>query len=244
MRVLLVAVIVVALNASARGQALTSEQGEEIIKQLRAINDALIRLGNVAPTPRTGPVSTTRLDSVGDFVLGRADAPVTIVEFSDLQCPFCSTFSSTTFPTLKERYIDRGLVKLHVRDFPLPTHKMAKTAAVAVRCASEQERFWDLRAALLRSARNLTAKSMEEAAVALKLDMNAISECLSSDRFGAAVERDIASGVSANISATPTFIIGKTAEPFEGELLVGAHPIGVFSSRIDAILANAARHQD
>ena len=81
-------------------------------------------------------------------VLGHPDAPVTIIEFTDLQCPYCARFATQTFPQIRRNYIDTGKVRYTSRDLPLPMHEFAVSAAVAARCAGEQGRFWEYLAAL------------------------------------------------------------------------------------------------
>jgi len=94
------------------------------------------------PTPPTPTIDMQALLDDDEFE-GNEDAPVTIVEFSDFQCPFCSRFYSQTLPQLKENYIDTGKVKLIYRDFPLSFHPEAQGAAEAGECASDQGKFWE-----------------------------------------------------------------------------------------------------
>ena len=78
-------------------------------------------------------------------MLGRADAPVTLVEFTDLECPFCRSFHVGAFEKVKQTYIDSGKVRFVSFDFPLDIHPNARPAALAVRCAGEQGKFWEMR---------------------------------------------------------------------------------------------------
>lgn len=91
-----------------------------------------------------GTTGTTQVENGNLPVLGDENAPVTIVEFSDLECPFCEQFFSGAYPQIKKDYIDTGKVKMYFRHYPLPFHPMAKPAAVAVECANEQGKFWEL----------------------------------------------------------------------------------------------------
>jgi protein-disulfide isomerase len=121
--------------------------------RLYAIGLALLLAGCVATssaTPASGATEPTTADSSDYKILGRADAPLTIIEFTDLQCPYCANFALQTFPALRERYIDKGLVRFASRDLPLTMHAHAIPAAVAARCAGEQGRYWEYREALFR----------------------------------------------------------------------------------------------
>ena len=97
-------------------------------------------------------------------MLGSADAPVTIIEFTDLQCPYCAAFDKQTFPKLRKAYIDTGKVRYTSRDLPLPMHPHAVPAAVAVRCAGEQDRYWEFRHAVFDAQARLPAQPYEELA--------------------------------------------------------------------------------
>jgi protein-disulfide isomerase len=117
---------------------------------------------------------------------------------------------------------------------------MARPAARAIRCASEQDRYWDLRTSLLKSTQRLSSASIEEAAIALNLDMTPFRQCISSSRLDAAIQQDVDFGLSLNVSATPTFVVGKSGTPFAGEVLVGALPTEMFVTKIEALLRNEA----
>ena len=91
-----------------------------------------------------GTTGTTQVENGALPVLGDENAPVTIVEFSDLECPFCEQFFTGAYPQIKKDYIDTGKVKMYFRHYPLPFHPMAKPAAVAVECANDQGKFWEM----------------------------------------------------------------------------------------------------
>ena len=97
-------------------------------------------------------------------MVGRADAEVLVIEFTDLQCPYCAQFASQTFPRLKAAYIDTGKIRYASRDLPLPMHAHAETAAVAARCAGEQGRYWEYRHAVFAAQRRLGTEPWEELA--------------------------------------------------------------------------------
>ncbi len=161
---------------------------------------------------------------------GNPEAPVTIVEFSDLQCPFCRLVQ----PTLKQllqKYGDR--VNLSFRDMPLDQiHPDARRAAEAGRCAAEQGKFWEYQDALFTSG-NLSEKGLAEQARSLGLDIPAFDTCVASRKFKNQVEDDVQMGLKAGVSGTPGFFIN-------GVALSGSQPMQAFEKIIDAELAATA----
>src|SRR5262245_31091471 len=117
-------------------ETITRSQADDILKELRLIRQLLERQQQPAAPPR--PTVATVAVPFTDPVLGKKDAPVTIVEFTDYQCTFCQRFHIATFPRLKSKYIDTGKVRFYSRDMPLDFHQNALKAAVAARCAGDQ----------------------------------------------------------------------------------------------------------
>jgi protein-disulfide isomerase len=161
-------------------------------------------------------------------VLGKADAPVTVVEFSDYQCPFCKR----ALPVLKEllaKYPEK--VRLGYRDFPLGSiHPRAEAAAEASRCAGEQGRFWPYHDLLFEHQTKLDDASLQDYARQLGMDAPRFEHCLKSHKYRAAVQQDLEKGKQLGISGTPAFFI-------DGIPLMGARPLGSFTSIIDQELA-------
>ena len=217
------------------GTATIQQQNEEILRELRAIRtlmESVIR-PPAPPQPTMGRVTNLR-----GYTMGRADAPLTMVEFTDLQCPYCRQFALTSFDELKKQWIDTGKLRYISRDFPLDFHAQAMPAARAARCAGEQGKFWEMRLALVRNANLLTADYMKKTAADLKLDTAAWSACAASSKYDAAIQAEMQEGVRLGISGTPTFIIGRTSETaVEGPMLVGALPYAQFDAKLKALLA-------
>lgn len=190
-------------------------------------------LGNdevVVNVPNIEVVSSVSADD--DPFVGAADAPVTIVEFSDYQCPYCSRFVVETLPGLKEKYVDTGLVKFVYRDFPLSSHQGAHVAAEAAECVHEEsgnEAYFEMHDAIfaniarLSVAEGLTDYLVDLASTTTGTD---IRTCLESGEMAAEVDADFAAGRGYGVSGTPTFFIN-------GKKLVGAYPIEVISQLID-----------
>jgi protein-disulfide isomerase len=171
-------------------------------------------------------------------VLGRDDAPVSIIEFTDLQCPYCARFAIHTFPEIRRNYIDKGKLRFAARDLPLPFHKFAIPAAVAVRCAGEQGKFWEYREALFEAQPRLGTEPYDELARRYELDLARFAACRRDGQQEANVRADLALATSYGITSTPTFVIGRIVNGvFEAETVSGARPYEEFAAKIEALLA-------
>jgi protein-disulfide isomerase len=197
---------------------------------------SIILLGGCATAPPEPPAAAA--EPAPFNVLGREDAPVTIIEFTDLQCPYCARFATQTFPRLKHDYIETGKLRYSSMDFPLPFHDFALPAAIASRCAGEQGRFWEYREALFAAQGTLGTEPYERIARELGLDVERLEACRADGRQAASVRADLELARSHGIRSTPSFVIGQVVNgQFEGELLSGAQPYEFFAARIDALLA-------
>ena len=166
-------------------------------------------------------------------VRGTMSAPVTIVEFSDFQCPFCRK-AATTMKNLLAEY--NGRVKLAFRDFPLRAlHPHAEMAAEAGRCAEEQGKFWEFHDAVFAAdPPKLDEAGLSAIAQRIGLDRNSFSSCLASGKFKAEIDRDIQDGTRAGVSGTPGFFVN-------GVFLNGARPQSEFEKMIDRELGKRDR---
>lgn len=209
----------------------------------------LLEKGGVqAPGPTTQTQEPTKgVASVDDDpVLGDKNAPVTMIEFVDFECPFCKRFADETLPQLKSQYIDTGKVKLVMRDFPLSFHDpMATKEAVAANCAREQGgdtayfKYHDeIFTRTTSNGNGLADADLTKIATDLSLNLNAFNSCLLDPAQTDEVKKDIADGTAAGTSGTPSFIIGKSTPngEIDGDLVVGAQPFAAFQAVIDPIL--------
>lgn len=222
-------------------QSVTQRQHAEVLKELRAIREAIERLAPaVVQTPARPRV--VRLTNLKGFALGQANAPLTLIEFTDLQCQFCRQFALTVFDEIKKNWIDTGKLRYITRDLPLDFHPQAMRAARASRCAGEQGKFWELRLALVRNAHLLTPEYISKAAADLRLDPIAFSRCIESSAHDADIQADMTEAASLGVRGTPTFLVGR-ADPtgFEGSVLQGALPYTQFDSRFNALLQAIGR---
>ena len=190
------------------------------------------------PTQPVGPVRASIADAP---TLGKADARVTLVEFSDYQCPFCARFAQATLPALKRLYIDTGKVRYVFRDFPLDQiHPEARKAAEAAHCAGDQDRYWEMHDRLFQNQRALAVAELQEHARQLGLDGAAFDDCLASSRHAARVAKGLADGTAAGVQGTPGFVVAvtKPGDVAEGTPVRGAQPLEVFRQLIERLLAD------
>jgi protein-disulfide isomerase len=161
--------------------------------------------------------------------IGGADAKVTIVEFSDFQCPFCAR-GATLMTDLKKKYGNK--VKVAFKNFPLPFHNHAKKAAEASLCAHEQKpaSFWKLHDKMFADQAGLNRDGLIAKAVSVGLNKEKFTKCLDSGKFAKSIDSDIQEGQKIGVKSTPTFFVN-------GKMVNGAQPMEVFAELIDEELA-------
>jgi protein-disulfide isomerase len=206
---------------------------------LRAIRDLLLQRQS-RPTGPTAPPPPATVSAAGSAMLGRPDAPVVLVEFSDYQCPFCKRFSETTLALLKKEFVESGKVRYIFRDFPLDQiHPDARKAAEAARCAGDQAKYWEMHDVLFQNQRALRPEHLKGYAEQLGLDTSAFAACLDSAKHAAQVQKDFDDGVKAGVRSTPSFIVGRPRADgtIEGVMITGARPIADFRREVERLLA-------
>lgn len=179
-----------------------------------------------------------------DPVKGRADAPVTIIEFSDYQCPFCGRFVKNIFPDIAKKYIDTGKVKYIFRDYPLDFHKQAPKASEAANCAGDKGKYWEMHDKLFDNQNALTLDNLRQYAAEIGLDTESFNTCIDSGKHAAEITKDLEDGKKAMVSGTPSFIIGKTQigkKEIVGKKIVGARPFASFEQVIEQLLAEQGK---
>jgi protein-disulfide isomerase len=216
-----------------KDQGITREQADEILKELRQIRQLLERQQAKAPQAQEEQVVKAKVNLEGFAMLGSKEAPLTIVEFTDYQCPFCQRFHTTAFPELKKNYIDTGKVRFYSRDMPLDFHPDAMRAAEAARCAGEQGQFWQLRDVMGANPNKLDMDSLVADVTDLKMDVKAFRTCVESEKYKNAVQTDVMEAMKIGANGTPTFVVGKsTPDAVDGELVVGAQPYPMFDQKL------------
>jgi len=159
--------------------------------------------------PLNAPVGQT---PEGYWYKGKPDAPVTVIEYGDFQCPYCGLFANTQSLAIDHDYVETGKVKYVFHDFPLPMHANAVAAAEAARSAGDQNAFWAMHDMLFAKQQEWSDLSdpssrFADYAEQLKLDRAAFTNALASGKYRAAIEQAQQDGVNAGINATPTFVI-------------------------------------
>jgi protein-disulfide isomerase len=192
---------------------------EQLIRELRAQNHVSVLL----EAPHVS------VASAGHPSNGTASAPVTIIEFSDFQCPFCRAAEST-LKQVRQKYGDQ--VRLVYMDFPLGFHPHAMDAARAARCAADQDKFWQFHDALFLDQKKLDPDNLRQTAAKIGLDRDKFNACFTSAQHDAGIRKDMAEGKSLGVTGTPTFFIN-------GRELAGAQPPPKFDEVIDDELARA-----
>jgi protein-disulfide isomerase len=218
------------LPLGAADKGITKKQADEILDELRQIRQLLERqqAGNGQPEQPT----RAKVGTAGAFAIGSKDAPITMVEFTDFQCPFCQRFHQSTFSDLKKNYIDTGKVRFVSRDLPLDFHPNAMQAAEAGRCAGEQGQFWPMRDWMGSNPDQLDLAHLLTRAIELKLNAVQFHACVTDSKYKDAIQADILEATKVGASGTPSFVIGKTApDTIDGELIIGAVPFAVFDEK-------------
>jgi len=226
-------------KAAQPNDGISRQQAEEIINELRAIRQLLMQQQGKAPAaPQPDLPTKAKLNLDGFQMLGSKDAPLTVVEFTDYQCPFCQRFHVTTYPELKKNYIDTGKVRFYSRDLPLDFHANAMRAAQAARCSVEQGKFWQIRDIMGANPDKLDLDHILGFAKDLKMDTGALKSCVESNKYKEAVQSDVMEAMKIGASGTPAFVVGKsTPDGVDGEMLVGALPFQMFDDKLKSIAA-------
>jgi len=201
------------------------QQEESTAKQ--ALVTELKKAGPAVRILLEAPRAAVAIDAA-DPSVGNAKAPVTIVEFSDFQCPFCLR-AAPTLKRLRETYGDK--VRVVWKDFPLTQiHPQAFKAAESGHCAAEQGKFWEYHDKLFGNQQALQPDFLKQYAKDTGMDAEKFGECLDSSKYAERVRDSVAAGSQLGVSSTPTIFVN-------GRMLEGAQPYEVFSSVIDEELA-------
>jgi protein-disulfide isomerase len=208
---------------------ITHEQADQILDELRQIRQLLEKQADNKPA---GPPKA-RLHLEGAPMLGSKNAPVTMVEFTDYQCPFCQRFHLQVYGLLKKDFIDTGKVRFFSRDLPIDSlHPNATRAAQAARCAGDQGQFWQLRDVMATHPEALDMESLVTDASALRMDKDAFRTCVEKGKYKEAVQGDLLEAMKIGADGTPAFVVGKsTPDGVDGEVVVGAQPYTLFEEK-------------
>ncbi len=219
--------------------SLSADEIKDIISEIEA-NAPAPQPAQAPPRPTAPQTFQVLLED--DPFKGNPNAPVTVVEFSDFQCPFCSRFFTQTLPALQENYIDTGKIKLVYKDLPLDNlHPNARPVHIAAECADEQGMFWEYHDVLFEKQsewQRLSSSDLQTTLIQYADDFGlqtaSFEACLSSPEMADEVNADFLQAAQYGATGTPTFFIGNEKNGFIK--LVGAQPYAAFQAAIDAQL--------
>ncbi|WP_413358731.1 DsbA family protein [Prochlorococcus sp. MIT 1201] len=180
----------------------------------------------------------------GDPSLGSPKAPITIVEFSDFECPYCQRFHDDILPKIQSEYINKGLVRFVHKDLPLPYHNNAKQAAHVARCSMEQDDYWLAYKALFKRQNCLDCQGALSITTSAGLNETKLKRCLKSKEVASIVNSNRSEAQLNGIRATPTFVIGPSqGDKHHGDIIEGALPWPQFQQLIEKALANTRNNR-
>jgi len=244
--------ILMSLFSSQPGFTQTTEELKALRKDLEEIKKGQSNIQNElqeiktllrgrVPAPPPEPQNVV-LEIKGDPFKGDKNAKVTLIEFTDYQCPFCARHVAQTHPQIEKDYIQSGKVKYVLRDFPIESiHPLAFKAHEAANCAGEQGKYWEMNGRLFANQKAMSPKDLSDHAQALALDMPKFQQCLDSGKYAAKIRKDLADGQKAGVQGTPSFFVALT-EPNDGmvkavRIIRGAQPYAAFREAIDSLLS-------
>lgn len=225
------------------GSTLRPTQGPEASRGTGSPSRAKSRDG---AQPATSSVESGQQGRTDGRVRGHPDAPITMIEFSDFTCGFCLKFFQETLPLIRLKYIETGKLRFMYRDFPRAFEGLGLEAAVASRCAGDQNQYWPMHDRLFSSSGAIQGSDFQRHAQALGLDLPAFSRCLEGKRHREAIFRDRELATKLGFRGTPGFLLIRSDDlKGKGELgpvirIPGAVPYAVFEEQIDRLLGHPA----
>jgi protein-disulfide isomerase len=241
-------------TAVSRGYAQTPEQFEALRKQIELLVAGQKTLEQqvqeiralVRPGAKPAPAAADKLLSVdGAPTKGSPDAKVTVVVFSDYECPFCSGYARESWPLLEQDYVKTGKIKYVFRNFPLTAlHKQAMKAHEAALCAGEQGKYWEMHDLLSANSPALGTAALVDYAGRVSLKQAQFQACLNAGHNLRQIWQDVSEGQRAGVTGTPTFFMGLTPQRGSSmqalRVVEGAQPYPAFKQAIDGVLALAS----
>jgi protein-disulfide isomerase len=170
-----------------------------------------------APPPVVAPVAAAT-DGFRGYTLGVESAPIEVTEYSDFECPFCASFATVQMPVIREQLIATGKLRWRYRDFPLPTHRYSRFAALVAQCAGEQGKFWEMHDQLFEHHQwaqtgNDPRSLFRDFARAVGLDLDKYDACVDGQRYAGRIEASVQEGEAVGVRGTPSFYVN--GRPFE-----------------------------
>ena len=238
------------LAAFLGGYLLGMQTAEPYYDTTDKIDGMAVSPQKLAPTPslptqeQFGPQISRSISVDDDPMKGNPDAAITIVEFSDFQCPFCAKFHENTLRQIEQNYISTGKVNFVYRDFPIQSiHPNAIPAALASECADDQGKFWEMHDMIFENQRSWqdlqivqSTSLFKEYAVKINLDSDEFDSCLDSGKHIGEIQNDLDDGRAYGVTGTPGFFVGNEEIGFTK--LIGAQPFASFQRVIDGQLGS------
>jgi protein-disulfide isomerase len=221
------------------------KEGQDSMKknlaEIKKLLESGARAAPARPTP--APFEPRDVMITGASVMGEASAKVTLIEYSDYQCPFCSRHAKQTMPEIIKNYIDAGKVKFVMREFPIPSlHPRAAAASEAALCAGAQGKYWAMHDILFDNQRKLSDEDLRAYATEIGLDAGKFNSCVEQKDFAEQIASDVKEGKEMGVRGTPSFVLGLTdsADPNKVKItkfVRGARNYDSFAKEIDELLA-------
>ena len=229
------------------------EAQQATTKEVEALRTLLQQAMGPRPAPAGAAAAAMPAGSVQPLTIagrpskGNARAKVTVVEYSDYECPFCGQYVAQAYPQIEREYIATNKINYVFKNFPIEQlHRQSFKAHVAAACAGDQRRYWEMHDRLFADQRNLSLDRFVELASMLKLDVVAFRACVESAKHEAMIREDVGEAQRGGVQGTPVFVLaytdpkGRTITPVR--VIVGAQPFEAFKEAIDALLAEANAH--
>ena len=229
-------------NLENNSNSLSTDEIIEMISEIEAKIPASVPQPAQGPTQPSTP-QTVQVSLDDDPVRGDPDAPVTLVEFSDFQCPFCARFHTQTLPAIQENYIDTGKINFVYRDFPIQSiHPNAIPAALASECADDQGKFWEMHDMIFENQRNWeglqiaqSTSLFKEYAIEIGMSSDEFDSCMTTGKHLEEIQNDFNDARAYGVTGTPGFFVGNEKIGFIK--INGAQPFSSFQKVIDEQLS-------
>ncbi len=240
-------------------KTVTADDMVDLKKQLGAVQEQLEAIKQILVAQRaTLPAAAMRaqqatsrtdrhmtLPYVPSFGLGSPDAPFVLVEFEDLQCPFCNSFAEHTMQSFKKDYVDTGKVRFLDVQFPLESHPTSGQLSTAAICAGRSGKYWEMRHALMRLDAPLPAVAIQNGARELGIDNASFRDCLGSPVVNDELKSQVLAAIQAGVYSTPTFLLGRvTSGSIAGVTFVGDYPPEQFARQIEVSMKQLREAND
>ncbi len=229
------------------------EDQDSMKNDLAEIKNLLGSGDRVAPMPTTPTTPTKKkpfkprdVMITSASVMGDANAKVTLIEYSDYQCPYCARHYRQTMPKIIKHYINEGKVKFVMREFPIPNlYPRGAAGSQAALCAGDQDKYWEMHDILFDNQRKLFDDNLRAYALEIGLDAGKFDNCLEQKQFAEQIEKDVAEGNEMKVQGTPSFVFGLTDAADSNKIHVskfvyGARNYASFAKEIDELLVGDA----